>query len=54
VVFREIDTFDRATAAEWGISDALFVDARQLRTGPPPSYETIRKAIVKRLAALRR
>ncbi len=54
VVFREIDTFDRETAAEWGISDGLFVDARQIRTGPPPSYETIRKAIAKRLAALKR
>ncbi len=49
VVFREIDTFDRETAAEWGITDALFVDGRQLRTGPPPSYEKIRKAIIKKM-----
>jgi len=53
VVFREIDTFDREVAAEWGISDALFVDTRQIRIGPPPSYEKIRKAIVKRCAALK-
>ena len=54
VVFREIDTFDRELAAEWGITDALFVDNRQIRTGPPPSYDKIRKAIAKRCAALRR
>jgi hypothetical protein len=53
-VFREIDTFDREVAAEWGISDALFVDARQIRTGPPPSYEKIRAAISRRCAALKR
>jgi hypothetical protein len=54
VVFREVDTFDREVAVEWGISDGLFVDDRQIRTGPPPSYEKIRKAIVKKAAALKR
>jgi GNAT superfamily N-acetyltransferase len=54
VVFREIDTFDREVAAEWGITDALFVDARQIRTGPPPSYEKIRQAIARKCRALRR
>ena len=54
VVFREIDTFDREVASEWGITDALFVDGRQIRTGPPPSYDKIRKAIVRRMAAFRR
>jgi N-acetylglutamate synthase-like GNAT family acetyltransferase len=54
VVFREIDTFDRDVAAEWGISDALFVDGRQLRTGPPPSYEKIKRAIASRLKKLKR
>jgi N-acetylglutamate synthase-like GNAT family acetyltransferase len=54
VVFREIDTFDRNVAAEWGISDALFVDGRQIRTGPPPSYEKIKQAIAGRLRKLKR
>jgi GNAT superfamily N-acetyltransferase len=49
VVFREIDTFDREAAAEWGISDALFVDGKQVRTGPPPTYDRIRKLILKKL-----
>ena len=34
---------------EWGMSDALFIDNRQVRTGPPPSYEKIRKKIAKRV-----
>ena len=48
VTFREVDTTDRETAVEWGIADALFVDGRQIRTGPPPSYEKIVHAISKR------
>jgi GNAT superfamily N-acetyltransferase len=54
VVFREIDTFNREVAAEWGISDALFVDGKQVRTGPPPTYGRIRKLILKKLKARNR
>ena len=49
VVFREINTFDRDIFFEWGIDDALFIDDKQVRTGPPPSYEKIRKLIAKRV-----
>ena len=52
VVFRKIDTFDREVFLEWGIADALFIDDRQVRTGPPPSYEKIRKLIAKRVKKL--
>ena len=52
VVFREIDTFKRETAAEWGISDALFIDAKQVRTGPPPTYEKIKRAIARKVKKL--
>ena len=52
VVFRGINTFDRDTFLEWGISDALFIDGKEVRTGPPPSYEKIRKAIAKRVRKL--
>lgn len=52
VVFREIDTFDRAVFLEWGIADALFIDDKQVRTGPPPSYEKIKKLIAKRVNKL--
>ncbi len=53
VVFQEIDTFDRSVFLEWGIADALFIDGKQVRTGPPPSYEKIRRKIAKRLKKLR-
>jgi GNAT superfamily N-acetyltransferase len=52
VVFREINTFDRKVFLEWGISDALFIDDRQVKTGPPPSYEKIKKLIAKRVKKL--
>ncbi|MCD6494900.1 GNAT family N-acetyltransferase [Candidatus Bipolaricaulota bacterium] len=52
VVFQEIDTFDRPTLLEWGNSDALFIDGKEVRTGPPPSYEKLRKLIAQRLKRL--
>jgi GNAT superfamily N-acetyltransferase len=52
VHYREVDTSERAAAVEWGQTDGLFVDGRQVRTGPPPSYEKIRKAIARRARRL--
>ena len=52
VVFREIDTTSRTTVAEWGVSDAVLVDGKNLQKGPPPSFDKIRKAIAKRVAKL--
>ena len=52
VIFREINTFDRNTFLEWGISDGLFIDDKEIRTGPPPSYEKIRRRISKKVTQL--
>ena len=52
VDFQEINTFDREVFLDWGISDALFIDGKQIRTGPPPSYNKIRKKIAKRVKKL--
>ena len=52
VLFREIDTFEGEVVEEWGISDALFIDGREVRTGPPPSYEKLRRLIAKRVRKL--
>ncbi|MDD5222510.1 MAG: GNAT family N-acetyltransferase [bacterium] len=52
VDFREINTFDRETFLEWGYSDALFIDEKQVRTGPPPSEEKIRKIIARKMKKL--
>lgn len=48
-IFKEINTMDKNTILEWGISDALFINDKQVRTGPPPSYEKIRKLIAKKV-----
>jgi len=53
VVFRDIDTSDRAAREEWGMSSAIFIDDREVRTGPPPSYEKLVKLIGKRVKKLR-
>jgi GNAT superfamily N-acetyltransferase len=50
VVLQAIDTSDPAAYAEWGISDGLFIDGKEVRTGPPPSYEAILKRLEKRVA----
>jgi len=52
VVFREIDTFDREVFLEWGIADAVYIDDKSVRTGPPPSYEKIKKLMAKRVKRL--
>jgi GNAT superfamily N-acetyltransferase len=53
VVFREVNTFDRNEFLRWGIADALFVNRKQVRTGPPPSYDKIRKLIAKQVNRLK-
>ncbi len=53
VEFQEISTSSKETINEWGISDALFVDGKQIRTGPPPSYQKIKKIIAKRVKRLK-
>ncbi|MFX1320519.1 MAG: GNAT family N-acetyltransferase [Promethearchaeota archaeon] len=52
VIYQEIDTFEREKLLEWGILDALYIDDQQIRTGPPPSYEKIKKKIIKKLKKL--
>ncbi|MBM2816727.1 MAG: N-acetyltransferase protein [Ignavibacteria bacterium] len=52
VVFYTIDSFDKEVMLEWGISDALFIDGKQVRTGPPPSFAKLQKKIAKRVKKL--
>ena len=54
VAYQEIDTSDRAAVVEWGHGDALFVDAKTVRTGPPPSHEKIRTLVARRVRRLSR
>ncbi len=48
VAYREIDTSEPGAIARCGFSDALFVDGRAVRTGPPPTYEKLHAIIAKR------
>jgi GNAT superfamily N-acetyltransferase len=52
VVFQGIDTSGRDVFGEWGICDGLFIDGKKVRTGPPPSLESIRKRIARRAVHL--
>ncbi len=54
VEFTVIDTSDRAAFEEWGIADALFIDGKPVRFGPPPHFEGLRRRIAKRARSLRR
>ena len=53
VEFKEIDTFQNKTFEEWGITDALYIDEKLVRTGPPPSYKKIKKKIANRVKKLK-
>jgi GNAT superfamily N-acetyltransferase len=50
VAYREVDTLEHATVAEWGLADALLVDGKRVMTGPPISPDRLRKILRKRLA----
>lgn len=52
VVFKIINTFDIEVLEEWGIQDAIFVEDKNLTTGPPLTTEQITKAIQKKVKKL--
>ena len=52
VRFEVVDTSDRATFLAWGISDALFIDGVEVRTGPPPAEDKLRALIARRVHKL--
>jgi len=49
VAYREVDTSEHRTVAEWGLADAIFLDTKPLMTGPPVTVERLRKAIGRRV-----
>ena len=52
VSFQAVDTFNREVFRQWGEPDAIFVDGKGIRMGPPPSYKKIRKTIAKQVKKL--
>ncbi len=53
VAFQEIHTQSRDTFLEWGISDGIYIDGKELRTGPPPGYEKIKKLLTRKIKKLK-
>lgn len=53
VSITEYDTVDPEVMKEWGISDGIYIDGKQLRTGPPPKYEKVKKKIGKRVRKIK-
>ncbi|MBI5326363.1 MAG: GNAT family N-acetyltransferase [Ignavibacteriae bacterium] len=52
VVINEFDASDINVLNEWGISDALFIDNKKVRTGPPLSFKKIQRKINKQIRKL--
>ena len=52
VLVVERETTDPEVKAEWGIHDGLFIDGKEVNTGPPPSYDQLRKKIAKKVKRL--
>jgi len=49
IEINEFDTTDRKILNEWGITDAVYLDGKEIPTGPPISYDRIRRKIQKRV-----
>ncbi|OGT20449.1 MAG: hypothetical protein A2V90_09550 [Gammaproteobacteria bacterium RBG_16_57_12] len=52
VIFQAIDTSEREVFLEWGIADGVYINSEAISTGPPPSYENIRKLIAREVKKL--
>ncbi|MBN1647045.1 MAG: GNAT family N-acetyltransferase [Spirochaetales bacterium] len=49
VDFTVIDTTDRKNYLEWGISDGIYLDGKSITTGPPLSYDKIRRLLARKV-----
>lgn len=47
VVFTRIETGTPETIAQWGAGDAIYIDGRSMRMGPPPAQSVLEKAMAK-------
>ena len=53
VEFRTIDTLDRDNFREWGISDSIYVNRKNITFGPPLAEKKIRRKIAAAVRKLR-
>lgn len=54
VSIQEYDTKNRETVSEWGIHEGLYIDGKEVRTGPPTSYVKIRNKIAGRVKKIQK
>ncbi|TAL69813.1 MAG: hypothetical protein EPN82_04105 [Bacteroidetes bacterium] len=54
IIINTYDSAERNVLNEWGLSDALFLDNKQVRTGPPPSFKKIQKKIYRKVKKLKK
>jgi hypothetical protein len=50
----DFQTINREIVEEWGIVDGIYINGKELRTGPPPSYSKIRKKVDKSVRKLKK
>jgi hypothetical protein len=53
IELKEYSTFDKVIMKEWGISDSVFINGKEIVTGPPPSYKKIRGLIEKNIKKIK-
>jgi len=46
---QEFNTTDKSIVEEWGITDGLFIDGKEVNTGPAPGHKKLVKKISKRV-----
>lgn len=51
IKIEEYDTRNPEVVKEWGIHEGLYIDGKEVRTGPPPSYAKIHRKIQRRVVA---
>ncbi len=47
------NTTDKAIIEEWGITDGLFIDGKEINTGPAPAYKKLIRKISKKVKKLK-
>ena len=52
VIFNDIDTFDKESIQRFGLSDAVFIDKKLIRNGPPVSFQKVQKILKRHVRRL--
>jgi GNAT superfamily N-acetyltransferase len=53
IELHEYKTDNKDFQREWGLTDAVFIDKKQVRTGPPTPYKKIRRLIEKKIRMIK-